>query len=105
MSAVDYEVTVKVRIVSARADFYEGEQIAVDDWNPNRWTGRVKLRFTTPGGSFVRTVKASVPDYDDGDEFERMEAQMLAHLRRHGVVVDRLDWTRSDSVPSEGGES
>lgn len=91
-----YEFAVSVRIVSARADWREGWQIAVDDWNPNRLTGRVKLRFTTPGGSFDRTVRAGVVDRENGDEFALMEAQMFRHLRRHGIEVDHLDWVRHD---------
>lgn len=104
MSAV-HEFSVAVRVVSARSDWHEGWQIAVDDWNPNRLAGRVLLRFKTPGGSFDRTVKASVIDREKGDEFALMEAQMLGHLRRHGVVVDHLDWVRGDlREPTEGDQ-
>jgi len=99
MSATIHEVPCSVRVVRSSAEFYEGEQIAVDDFNPDRWTGKVMLRFVTPHGHFDRTVKASAHVFQGRTEeaFKAMEKQMLGHLRRHGIVLDRIDWKRSDA--------
>lgn len=90
----EHEVTARVLVRKATAAFHVGEQIAVDDFNHDRWTGKVLLRFVTPYGHFDRTVKASSAVFNGQTEraFEEMERDLLGHLRRHGVLLERVDW-------------